>query len=383
MAQSVRTAMVGCGKVGQTHAQALHSLPQSDFVAVCDSDPQRAEAFAARYGVQPYTDVATMVADARVQAVTICTPHPTHAAMTEAAAGAGAHVLVEKPLAADLHDADRAIAACRQAAVMLGVISQRRLYPAVARMAQAIRDGKIGRPVLGTLVVMGWRDEAYYRSDPWRGKWDTEGGGVLVNQTPHQLDVLQWLLGPIDELFGYWDNVNHPTIEVEDTALALIRFRSGALGQILVSNSQKPGLYGKIHIHGSNGASLGAQTESGSSFVSGMTTTKVEPPINDIWTVPGEEALLPMWQAEDRALAEQHDIMNYFHRLQIADFVAAAAEGRAPMVTGDEGRKVVEMFTAIYRSQRDGRPVKFPLAAEVGRTDFDGRRSYVPLSKRA
>jgi UDP-N-acetyl-2-amino-2-deoxyglucuronate dehydrogenase len=381
MTQSVRTALVGCGKVGHTHAQALRSLPQSQLVAVCDNDSRRADAFGARYGAQPYTDVAEMVADARVQAVTICTPHPTHAAMAEAAAGKGAHVLVEKPLAADLHDADRAIAACRQAGVTLGVISQRRLYPPVARMAQAIRDGKIGQPVLGTLVVMGWRDEAYYRSDPWRGRWDTEGGGVLVNQTPHQLDILQWLLGPIDELFGYWDNLNHPTIDVEDTAVALIRFRSGALGQILVSNSQKPGLYGKIHVHGSNGASVGAQTESGSSFVSGM-TAKVDPPINDIWTIPGEEHLLAVWQAEDRALAERQDIMSYFHRLQIEDFVTAVAEGRAPMVTGDEGRKVVEMFTAIYRSHRDGRPIKFPLAAEQGRADFDGRLGYIPLSKR-
>jgi predicted dehydrogenase len=249
-------------------------------------------------------------------------------------------------------------------------------------MAQAIDAGKIGQPVLGTLTVMGWRDEAYYLSDDWRGRWDTEGGGVLVNQTPHQLDVLQWLMGPIDELFGYWDNLNHPYIEVEDTALAVIRFRSGGLGQILVSNSQKPGLYGKIHIHGSNGASVGAQTEGGSPFISGV-TTEVEPPINDIWSVPGEEDLLPEWQAEDRTTAGQFDVMSYYHQLQIEDFLSAVLEGREPMVNGEEGRKVVEMFTAIYRCQRDGRPIKFPLRAETGGTDYDGRLSYTPLSRRS
>lgn len=379
---SIRTALVGCGKVGHTHAQALQTLEQSEFVAVCDADRQRAEAFGHHYDVPAFTSPAEMVEQAGVQMLTVCTPHPTHAAVVEAAAAHGAHVLVEKPLASDLQDADRAIDACRQAGVQLGVISQRRLYPPVARMAQAIRDGKIGQPILGTLVVMGWRDEAYYRSDPWRGRWATEGGGVLINQTPHQLDILQWLLGPIDELFGYWDNLNHPFIEVEDTAIALIRFRSGALGQLLVSNSMKPGLYGKVHVHGSNGASVGAQTESGSSFVAGM-TAKVEPPVNDIWTVPGEEQMLPVWQAEDRAFAEQHDPMSYYHRLQIEDFLSAVIAGRAPLVTGEEGRKVVEMFTAIYRSQRDRTPVKFPLAAEAGRDDYDGRRGYVPLSKRA
>ncbi len=382
MAHQLRTALVGCGKVGHTHAQALQSLPQSQFVAVCDADPARAEAFAKQYGVQAHTELAEMIDQAGVQMISICTPHPIHAQLIVGAAEHGVHALVEKPLASSLGDCDRAIAACRQAGVKLGVISQRRYYAPVMRMYEAIRAGKIGQPILGTLVVMGWRDEAYYRSDAWRGRWSTEGGGVLVNQTPHQLDILQWLMGPIDELFGYWDNLNHPFIEVEDTALAMIRFRNGGLGQILVSNSQNPGLYGKIHIHGANGASIGAQTEGGSSFIAGVTAA-VEPPVNDLWTVPGEEALLPVWQAEDRALAAQVDVMTYYHKQQIEDFLQASLDGREPFVNGEEGRKVVEMFSAIYRSQRDGRPVKFPPAPETGRDDYDGRLSYVPLSRRS
>lgn len=382
MTEKIRTALVGCGKVGHTHARALQALPHSEFVAAFDVDQARADAFAQSYGVRGYADLAQMIDDARVQMLSICTPHPTHAGVIEAAAQKGVHCLVEKPLASDLADADRAIAACRAAGVKLGVVSQRRLYPPVARMAEAIRAGKIGKPVLGTLVVMGWRDEAYYRSDAWRGRWDTEGGGVLVNQTPHQLDMLQWLMGSeIEELFGYWDNLNHPFIEVEDTAIAVLRFKSGGLGQILVSNSQKPGLYGKVHIHGSNGASVGAQTEGGSPFIAGV-TTEVEPPVNDIWSVPGEEHLLPVWQEEDRATAKRLDPMSYYHKLQIEDFLNAVLEGREPLVNGEEGRKVVEMFSAIYRSQRDGMPVKFPLTVETGRDDYDGRLSYTPLSRR-
>ena len=146
----------------------------------------------------------------------------------------------------------------------------------------------------------------------------------------------------IDELYGYWDNFNHPYVEVEDTAIAVLRFKSGGMGQILVSNSQRPGLYGKVHVHGSNGASVGAQTEGGSAFISGV-STEVEPPINDTWSVPGEEELLVVWQEEDRANVHEFNPMTYYHKLQIEDFLDAVIEDREPMVNGEEGRKVVEM----------------------------------------
>jgi UDP-N-acetyl-2-amino-2-deoxyglucuronate dehydrogenase len=379
--QTVRTALIGCGKVGHTHAQALSTLPQSDLVAVCSRSGESAERFAQQYSARAYTDVEDMLTHSTVQMVSICTPHPSHADLIVLVARHGVHALAEKPLAPDLEGCDQAIATCRQAGIKLGAISQRRLYRPVIRMRRAIEAGKIGTPVLATLTVMGWRDEAYYRSDPWRGKWDAEGGGVMVNQTVHQLDLLQWLMGPIDELFGYWDNLNHPYVEVEDTAVAVIRFRSGALGSLLVSNSQKPGLYGKIHVHGSNGASVGAQTEGGSPFIAGV-TTDVEPPINDIWTIPGEEHLLPAWQEEDRRFAATTDVMTTYHRLQIEDFLQAIIEDREPLVNGEEGRKAVEIFTAVYRAQRDGRPIRFPLEAEEDSHDYDGRLSYVPLSRR-
>jgi predicted dehydrogenase len=117
--------------------------------------------------------------------------------------------------------------------------------------------------------MLSWRDRAYYESDPWRGKWDSEGGGVLVNQSPHHLDLLQWMMGPAEEVSGYWANLSHPYVEVEDTAVAMIRFRNGGLGSITVSLCQKPGVYSKIHLHGSNGASVGVQTDSGATFVAG------------------------------------------------------------------------------------------------------------------
>ena len=208
--------------------------------------------------------------------------------------------------------------------------------------------------------MLGWRDEAYYRSDPWRGKWDSEGGGVLVNQAPHQLDLLQWYMGPIEELYGYWDNLNHPYIEVEDTAVAIIRFKNGGLGNIIVSNSQNPALFGKVMIHGDNGASIGVQTDGGAMFIAGMSNI-TEPPVNDYWTVPGEEELLKKWQQQDSELFKSINAIEYYHQLQIEDFLLAVIEDRPPLVTGRDGLRTVEIFTAIYRSQRLKKPVKLPV----------------------
>lgn len=374
MSAQVRTALIGCGKVGDTHALALASLNESRLVAVFDPDPARAAAFAARYNCRAYSHLDDLFAAGDVQMASICTPHPTHPELALACARAGVHALVEKPMAVDLQNCDRMIAAAEQAGTLLGVISQRRLYEPVVRVRQAILEGKIGRPVLAELSVLGWRDQAYYLTDPWRGTWAGEGGGVMLTQTTHHIDIFQWLMGPLSELFGYWGNLNHPYVEVEDTAAALVRFQNGGLGTVLLSNSQKPGLYAKIHIHGENGASVGVQTDGGAPFISGITTA-VEPPLNDLWTVPGEEHLLETWQAEDRARCEQINPMLYYHRLQIQDFLQAILENRPPAVDGREGRKLVEIFTAVYRSQRDGQPVRFPLDPHAGSHQFDGRLS--------
>ncbi|HUC84146.1 MAG TPA: Gfo/Idh/MocA family oxidoreductase, partial [Candidatus Acidoferrales bacterium] len=252
--RKLKTGLVGCGKVGHLHAAALQSLPESEFVAVCARSPEKAGAFADKYRVAAFTGVREMIAQAGVEVVFVCTPHPQHAAPAIAAAQAGVHVLVEKPLAASLADCDAMLSAARAGKVTLGTISQRRFYPPCQRIHQAIQAGKLGAPILGTATIFGSRDEAYYHSDPWRGSWRLEGGGVLVNQSPHQLDLLLWYLGEPEEVFGYWANLNHPYIEVDDTALAVVRFKNGALGNILVSNSLNPALNARVSVHGANGA---------------------------------------------------------------------------------------------------------------------------------
>jgi predicted dehydrogenase len=356
----VRIAIIGCGKVGHIHAVAVKSLAEAELVAVCDAQAERAEAFAAKYGGRPFADATTMLREGGAEAVLIGTPHPLHAAATIQAAEAGVHVLVEKPMAATLADCDAMLSATRTAGVRLGVISQRRWYEPVARMKAAIDAGKIGRPGLGVFTMYSWREPSYYQSDPWRGKWDTEGGGVLVNQSPHQLDLLLWFLGPAAEVSGAWANLNHPTVEVDDTAVAVLRFKNGGLGSIVTSVAQKPGIFTKVHVHGTSGASVGVETDRGATFIAGMSSI-TEPPLNDLWTISGEEQLLAGFQGEDRATFGRIDGTTHYHALQIRDFVTAIREKRAPLVTGEDGRAVVELFTAIYRSQRERRPIMLPL----------------------
>jgi UDP-N-acetyl-2-amino-2-deoxyglucuronate dehydrogenase len=358
--QRVRTALIGCGKVGQSHAAALRDLAESEFVGVCDQDAGRATAFAGRFGARPFNDMGVLLHEAKPQVVVVCTPHPLHAAPVIQAAAAGVHALVEKPLAASLADCDAMLTTAHKAGTKLGVISQRRLYEPVLRMKAAIDAGKIGKPVLGVFNMFSWRDQAYYQSDAWRGKWATEGGGVLINQSPHHLDMLRWFMGDIEEVTGCWANLNHPYIEVEDTALAMIRFKGGGLGSVVASLSTRPGIYAKVHIHGSNGASVGVETDRGATFVAGISAI-AEPPLNDLWTIPGEEGRLADFQAEDRERFRRIDATTHYHALQIQDFLQAVRDDRPPLVSGEDGRMVVAMITAIYRSQRERRPIPWPL----------------------
>ncbi len=328
-----------------------------ETVAACSRDPVRREAFAARYGIAARASVTEMAEKDKVDVVLIATPHPSHRELALEAFAAGCHVIVEKPMALTVADCEAMIAAARAAGRQLEVISQRRWYPSVQRIRKAIDSGDLGKPAIGQVVMLGWRDKAYYRSDPWRGSWALEGGGVLVNQAPHQFDLLAWFMGPVAEVSAYWDNVNHPYIEVEDSAVAALRFKNGGMGSILVSNSQKPGIHAKVHVHGSSGASAGVQTDGGAMFIAGMSSV-LEAPYNDLWTIPGQEKFLAGWKAEDDAFFKTIDPTWYFFSAQIADFADALRSDRKPAVTGEDGLEAVRIIEGIYRSGREGRPVR-------------------------
>lgn len=359
--RTVNFGIITTGKVARLQARSFADVPGARLVAVQGRDRPKREAFAADFGIQACATIGDL-ARAGVEAVIVSSPHPVHREQAVEALDAGLHVLVEKPMALSSADCDAMIEAAARNGRSLGVISQRRWFPAVRRVKEAITAGKLGDTILADVVMFGWRDEAYYRSDPWRGSWSGEGGGVLVNQAPHQLDLLLWLMGPVAEVQAYWANLNHPFIEVEDTAVASLRFESGALGSILVSNSQKPGIHAKVHVHGRNGATAGVQTDGGAMFVAGMSSI-VEPAKNDLWTIPGEEDFPRRWEEEDATffsgLKEKGiDATDWYHARQIEDFATAVRDSREPSVTAREGRATVALIEAIYESGRSGKAIR-------------------------
>jgi len=350
MTRRVRIGIVGCGNIAKAHAAALATLPEADFVACCDVDESRARALAAEHGArEAFTDVAALLGSGRVEAVSICTPHPSHAALVAAAAEAGVHVLCEKPMTIGLAEADRMIEAARRAGIKFGVVFQRRFWPAAQRIKRAIDAGALGRLTLAECQVRLWRPPAYFARDAWRGTWATEGGGALMNQAVHAIDLFQWYMGPITEISGRYATLQHgDVIDVEDTAVATVVFQNGALGLIQAATTVDPDLGFRVAVHGTSHAtaSVWEQPEG----VEG---------INDLWTLPGETEFVDVF-APGR---ETRPGFPGFHRLQIQEFLQAILADREPAVTGAEARKALEIILAIYHSSRTGQPVRLPLTA--------------------
>ena len=347
----VRVGLIGCGNIAKTHAQALTILPEAAFVSCTDIEPERARAMAATYEIpEIFPDAESLLTSGAVDAVVVCTPHPSHTPLVVAAASAGVHVLCEKPITTRLTDADRMIAAAERAGIKFGVIFQRRFWPAAQRIRRAIDAGQLGNLTLGECIAHLSRDRAYFAQGAWRGKWATEGGGVLMNQAVHTIDKFQWFMGPAVEVFGRYATLVHSDyIDVEDTVVATVKFASGALGIIEGSTSVKPNLGFRVAVHGDNGA-----TASVWEFPEGKEG------INDIWTVPGEESFQVAWEGvETRRPGFPH-----FHILQIQDFLQAVRDDRPPAVTGAEARKSLEIILAIYHSSRTGLPVHLPIRGE-------------------
>ena len=353
MKDKVRIGFIGYGKVAQLHAEALALSSHGTLVSVCGRNAERRNEFAAKWKIASRGSVEEMLRQDKIDAVIVSTPHPQHCEGALEAFAAGVHVLVEKPMALNEVECSEMIAAAEKAGKLLSLMSQRRWFPACRRIKNAIDEGKLGKPVLAQVSILGWRDEAYYSSDPWRGKWASEGGGVLINQSPHQIDLMLWYMGPFDEVLGFWDNFNHPYIEVEDSAVAAVRFKNGGIGSLLLSNSQNPGIYAKVHIHGSAAWSAGVQTDAGAMFIPGISGI-TEPPLNDLWTIPGEKDQLSKFRVEDEAFFKTINPTVHFFTCQIDDFCLAIKEGRPPESTGEQGRETVRF---IERLLKNGNPV--------------------------
>ncbi len=348
MTRTVRTGLIGCGKIAEIHAQALHDIPEAEFVACCDTDEGRAKALAAKHGVPKiYTDVHEMLGSGDIEAVLVCAPHPVHATLVVAAAEAGVHVLCEKPISISLADADRMIAAADQAGVKFGVIFQRRFWPAARRIREAIDDGRLGQLTFGECSVRIGRSREYFASDPWRGTWANEGGGVLMNQAVHAIDQFQWFMGRAVEVVGRYATLRHGSyIDVEDTAVATVVFENGALGVIQAASTFDTNLGFRVAVHGDSGAA-----------VSVWEYPEGRQGINDVWDIPEETGLRAVWERDEQGRPGFPE----FHVLQIQDFLQAVRDDRAPAVTGADARRSLEIILAIYESSRTGLPVSLPM----------------------
>lgn len=348
MSEKVRIGMVGCGRIARRHADGLSTLPEADWVATCDIVPERADAFAEEYHVpRVYTDAEELFRSGEIDAVTICTPHPAHAPLLIAAAEAGIHAIVEKPLSPSLIEADRMIEAARKANIKAACIFQRRFYPAAQRIRKAIDEGRLGKLTLSECIARIHRDRAYFAQDEWRGKWDSEGGGVLMNQAVHIVDLMQWFMGPATEVYGRWSTLLHGDyIEVEDTTVATISFAGGALGMIECASTFTPPVGFMCTVHGTSGAAVGIRESPEGSQA-----------YTDIWSFEGGEEQRAQWEKEERG----GSAFPNFHRLQLQDFLHAILEDRPPAVTIEDGRKSIEIIQAIYLSEKTRQPVKLPM----------------------
>jgi predicted dehydrogenase len=347
-----RVGIIGCGKIAHNHARALAAIDVVEISACSDADLDRARSFADQFGIGHAFGTLRELLESGVDIVTVCTPHPSHEAIVVTAAERGVHVLCEKPIAITMAEAGRMIEATERAGVKFGVLFQRRFWPAAQRLRQTVAGGAIGTPVFASTIVRLGRNRAYFDADPWRGTWAAEGGGALINQTIHYIDLMQWFVGsPIIEVSGTISTLVHGDyIDVEDTAVATVRFANGALGSISAGTTFVPGLGNQVLVSGSTGA-----TVSVTEYPEGTAG------INDIWTVPGHESyLLPQSTGVDAdpPLAQIHQNLTPFHALQIADFVHAVVEDREPLVTGAEACKALAVVLAIYESSRTGRRVK-------------------------
>ena len=352
-AATLRAGVVGCGNIAGNHAAALRALPGIELVGCADVDPDRAARFAAEHGVAHPVRSVDALLELRLDLVTVCTPHPTHEAVVTAAAARGVHVLCEKPIAIDLASAGRMVAACEAAGVAFGVLFQRRFWPAARRIRAAIDDGTLGPPILGHAACLLHRDTSYYTADPWRGTWTTDGGGVLMTQAVHNIDLLQWFMGDAVQVSAAHATFAHgAAIEVEDTAVATIRFASGGLATLTASTALTPGLGTRVVVTGATGATVGlAEYPEGAEAVT------------DVWAVPGQEAVVSPFGAGLRAdlpLSRINATLRPFHALQIADFVDALRAGREPAVTGREASRSLAILTALYASAAAGRPAPVP-----------------------
>jgi UDP-N-acetyl-2-amino-2-deoxyglucuronate dehydrogenase len=339
--------IVGCGVIAPFHARAIAELSNARLVGVADAHAERARDLASDFDVEPL-DIDALLKRRDIDVVCVCVPSGQHAKIGGRVAAAGKHVVVEKPIEITLEAADRLIDACRAGSVTLSVISQHRWDPGVQALKQLANSGSLGRLILGDAIVKWYRTQAYYDSSDWRGTWNLDGGGALMNQGVHYVDLLQWVMGPVESVFARTRTAAHERMEVEDIAVAVLSFASGAVGLLECSTAVYPGLSERLEISGTEGTAI---IEAGRLKVRELKGEKGE-------TAPYGGRVEPSGNGQD----DVTDIVPYAgHREQLRELLDAIDAGRRPAIDGEEARKPLEIILAAYASARAGREVALPL----------------------
>ncbi|GAB4560860.1 MAG: Gfo/Idh/MocA family oxidoreductase [Rhizobacter sp.] len=347
----INFAIVGCGRIAKRHAELLGTgqIAGARLAAVCDIDPSRADAFATRYGVPAFTSLPDMLAHRGIDAVSVLTPSGMHAEHAILVARSKRHVIVEKPMALTIEDADAMIAAADDARVRLFVVKQNRFNVPVVKAREALEAGRFGKLVLGTVRVRWCRDQSYYNQDSWRGTW-AQDGGVIANQASHHVDMLAWFMGPVESVHARSARalVN---IEAEDTAVATIKFRNGALGIVEATGATRPSdLEGSLSVLGSGGA-----VEIGGFAVNKIRHWQFVHPSDD-------DA-----QVMERFSVNPPNVYGFGHQAYYEHVVGCLGDNTSALVDGHVGRESLELVAALYESMASGREVTLPLKVEHSR----------------
>jgi UDP-N-acetyl-2-amino-2-deoxyglucuronate dehydrogenase len=333
-------AIVGCGHIAKKHAEAIEKIAGAKLVAVCDKIPENMDFYVGNYGAEQYTDLEKMLGSEAIDIVNICTPSGFHANIAKMTAKAKKHIIVEKPIALTIEDSDSIILACKENGVKLSVVHPNRFRPAVMELRNVMDQQKLGKLSHANVTVRWNRNQAYYDQAPWRGTKALDGG-VLMNQAIHNLDLMLWFMGDIDEVYSM-SATRLRNIEAEDVSTGLVRFKNGALGVIETATTIYPkNLEETISLFG----------ETGTIMIGGTTANFIEH-----WNVAS------MDEAEVSGVIENVKKDPYGkpgHQWIIEDMIQAVVEDREPVITGDDGRRALELVLALYRSADNNQPVRF------------------------
>jgi UDP-N-acetyl-2-amino-2-deoxyglucuronate dehydrogenase len=341
-----RLALVGCGRISRNHFDAIARIDGLELCAVCDSVPDRARAAGDEHGVEAFTNYAEMLKSADADVVIVCTPSGLHAAQGVAAARAGKHVITEKPMAITLEQADDLVKACDSQGVRLFVVKQNRLNPSIQLLKRAVDKGRFGRIYLANTTVRWNRPQEYYDSASWRGTWEFDGG-AFMNQASHYVDLIQWLVGPVESVLAK-TATQARRIEAEDSGVAVLKFRSGALGVIEVNVLTYPRNWeGSIAIIG----------EKGTAKIGGTAVNRIEH-----WSFAeydDDDKLV------DAAQTNPPSVYGFGHEAYYRNVLSVLRGDAEPETDGRAGRKSLELILGIYASAKTGRDVPLPLRSTL------------------